>query len=206
MGKLVSSVIEVGSFGLIDDPLGIRAGEKAIGEGTQAQLQAGREAIAAQERGLAAADERLSPFEQFGASAIPTLQGAIDDPSARVLNNPFFGALAADQEQRLLASSAARGKVGSGGTGDDLQRNLLLLGQQFAQQDITNLQNQVGTGLSAAGRTAAAQQQAGQQTGNILLQSGNVQAAGGIASANVGAQATRDVIGAGSALAAGLLA
>ena len=32
----------------------------------------------------------LAPFREAGASTIPLLQGAIDDPSSRVLNNPFF--------------------------------------------------------------------------------------------------------------------
>ena len=200
MGKLVSTVVEVGSLGLIDDPLGIDAGQQAIQQGTAAQLKAGEEARAATASGLAQTREDLNPFRQAGVDALPTLQGAIDDPSSRVLNNPFFKTLAADQEQRLLASQAARGKVGSGETGDNLTKNLLMLGNQFAQQDITNLQNLTSSGQNAAARTGAATTQAASDTGNILLQGGNVQAAGGIADANVASAATRDVIGAGTAI------
>jgi len=173
----------------------------AIKEGEEAQLLAGNQAIAAQERALAVTRGDLEPFRQFGTGALPILQGALDDPSARVLNNPFFTALASDQEQRLLSSAAARGKVGSGGTDDALKRNLLLLGQQFSQQDITNLQNQASTGLNAAARTGQATQATAQQTSNILLQGGNVQAASGIAQANAQSQGFRDILGFGAAIA-----
>lgn len=136
----------------------------------------------------------LAPFREAGASTIPLLQGAIDDPSSRVLNNPFFQSMAADQEQRLLASAAARGKVGSGGTSDDLQRNLLLLGNQFAQQDITNLQNLTNTGANAAAQTGSFLQQGATSQGGILGNMANAQAASEIAQANAQAQATGNLL------------
>lgn len=140
----------------------------------------------------------LSPFREAGASAIPTLQGAIDNPSSRVLNNPFFQSMAADQEQRLLASAAARGKVGSGGAGDDLQRNLLLLGNQFAQQDITNLQNLTSTGANAAAQTGSFLQQGATSQGGILGNLANAQAAGRIGAANAQAQGVGNVLSLGA--------
>ena len=142
----------------------------------------------------------LEPFREAGASTIPLLQGAIDDPSARVLNNPFFQSMAADQEQRLLASAAARGKVGSGGTSDDLQRNLLLLGNQFAQQDITNLQNLTNTGANAAAQTGSFLQQGATSQGGILGNMANAQAASEIAQANAQAQATDNLLTLGATI------
>lgn len=142
----------------------------------------------------------LAPFREAGASTIPLLQGAIDDPSSRVLNNPFFQSMAADQEQRLLASAAARGKVGSGGTRDDLQRNLLLLGNQFAQQDITNLQNLTNTGANAAAQTGSFLQQGATSQGGILGNMANAQAASEIAQANAQAQATGNLLTLGATI------
>lgn len=213
MSKLASDVIEVGSLGLIDDPLGIEAGEEAVRRGTAAQLQASRESLEAQRESEAAEREllgeirgELSPFRTAGAEALPTLRAAIDDPSQRVLSNPFFQALASEQEQRLLQSQAARGKVGAGETGDELTRNLLLLGSEFAQQDITNLQNLTGTGLRAAEAGTTLRPGATQVPG-LLTQRGNIEAAGGIAEANVATQATQDLlggIGTGAGIFAGL--
>lgn len=142
----------------------------------------------------------LAPFREAGAAGLPLLSGAINDPSSRVLNNPFFQAMAADQEQRLLASQAARGKVGSGGTGDDLQRNLLLLGNQFAQQDITNLQNLTNTGANAAAQTGSFLQQGATAQGGIIGNIANANAAGTIGAANAQADARNSLIMGGATI------
>lgn len=192
------------------------AAEEAAGE----QLRLGREAIAFQKESRDLALEGLAPFREIGTSAIgglPALlqaqQSTIDDPSSRVLNNPFFKALAEQQEQRLLQSAAARGKVGSGGTAEELQQNLLLLGNQFAQQDIanqqlgiTNLQNLSTIGANAAaGQGSTIQQTAGMTTGTLgnigaaqaqgITGAANALAAGQIAGANAQAQGTQNMAG-----------
>ena len=161
------------------------------------QSAAGEEALLAQQGVTDQIRGDLAPFREAGAAGIPLLSGAINDPSSRVLNNPFFQTMAADQEQRLLASAAARGKVGSGGTGDDLQRNLLLLGNQFAQQDITNLQNLTNTGANAAAQTGSFAQQGATSQGGIIA---NAQAAGTIGAANARADATNSLISTGATI------
>jgi len=159
----------------------------AAREAAEIQAEAGQQALATQQQQFEQTREDLSPFRQLGVSAI-------EDPSS-VINNPFFQALAADQEQRLLQSAAARGKVGAGGTSDDLTRNLLLLGNQFQQQDIQ-------TGLGAATGGATLGQQAATNIGGILGNIGNVQAAGVIGEAAAGPAAVQDIIGTGTALTA----
>lgn len=146
---------------------GAKKQKQGIREATGAQLAAGeraadvslrgmRRGITAQEEALADVTGTLQPFASAGEQAIGGIFDVISpqrdfqlqtdpqryfqlqtDPS-RVLENPFFQALAAEQEQRLMASQAARGKVGAGETTDLLQRNLLQLGSQFQQQDIAN--------------------------------------------------------------------
>ena len=188
---------------------------KATKDAARVQAAAGAEAAAKAEGAQLRLEENLQPFSQFGVSqgigALPNLfnqqSAAINDPSASVLNNPFFQALAGQQEQRLLASQAARGKVGSGETGDDLQRNLLLLGNQFAQQDIGNIQTQIGNQFNAAaiGQNAAAQTGvAGINTANtvggILGNVGNVNAASIVGQQKAQAQGINNIIGLGSGL------
>lgn len=181
------------------DVLGGNA-SKAATDAAKAQAEAGLVAMEQQREATQQIRGDLEPFREAGAGALPLLSGAINDPSSRVLNNPFFQSMAADQEQRLLASAAARGKVGSGGTGDDLQRNLLLLGNQFAQQDITNLQNLSNTGSNAAAQTGSFLQQGASAQGGILGNIANANAAGAIGAANARQQ------GIGNALSIGALA
>lgn len=211
--ELGDFVKDVSGVGIAEDVLGIsgerdvkRAAEaqsKAAKSAAEAQVQLGREALAFQKESRDLALEGLAPFREAGVSAIgglPALlqaqQSTIDDPSSRVLNNPFFKALAEQQERRLLQSAAARGKVGSGGTAEELQQNLLLLGNQFAQQDIanqqlgiTNLQNLSTIGANAAaGQGSTIQQTAGMATGTL---------------GNIGAAQAQGITGAANAYAAG---
>jgi len=175
-----------------------RRQESAAREAAELQAELGREALAFQKESLAETREGLEPFRTAGTEAIgglPALmqqqQATISDPSSRVLNNPFFKALAGQQEQRLLQSAAARGKVGSGQTGQDLQQNLLLLGQQFGQQDIanqqlgiSNLQNLSTIGANAAAGQGSATQQTAGMVSNTLGGIGQAQAQGITGAAN----------------------
>lgn len=170
------------------------------------QAQSGREAIEFQREALAQTREDLAPARAQLDFAAPLLQQAIQDPSSRVLNNPFFQAMAGQQEQRLLASAAARGKVGSGGTGDDLQRNLLLLGNQFAQQDVGNLFNLSTLGANAAAQTGTATQQTAGQVSNLMTGIGAAQAAGQVGAANARGGAMGGLLQSGLSAGAGALA
>ena len=84
-----------------------------------------------------------------------------------VLESPFFKALQAESLRSLEGSAAARGRIGAGDTKLGIGRSALLLGQDFAQQDLQNrlaeqgqrfgqLQSSLGLGQSLS------QQQFGQ--------------------------------------------
>lgn len=153
---------------------------------------------------------------QMGYSELaqnPLFSDIVNAGSAEsVTGDPFFQALNDYQNQATINQNAALGKGNSGQTRNQLQQNLLLLGNQFRQQNIANalargqfgaglqqqdyanqlgLQNQLfgqrynlGTlGANAAAGQATATQNAGSQVGNYLTQIGNAQAAG-----QVGAQ------------------
>ena len=185
---------------------------KAIKDASKAQAAAGQEAIGFQREALEGLTERLDPFAQAGTETIPGLLEAIQGQapefqratSSDILNNPFFQALSQQQDERLLESQAARGKLGSGGTNDALARQQLLLGQDFLnQENASRLQQaQFGTqqrqqgiadlfGLTQLGQQSAAGigsagLQTGANVGNLLTQIGNVQGAGLIAGSQVG--------------------
>ena len=205
MAKFGSDIIEIGSLGLVKDPFGIDAAEDAAINASNIQAEAGQEAIAFQRESLEQIRGDLQPFRQAGTDTLPLLQQAIDDPSGRVINNPFFQALAGDQEQRILNQRASLGLAGSGGTDDALARAQLLLGNQFAQQDIGNLTNLTTIGQNAAAQTGSATQQTATGVSNLLTDVGNVQAAGLIGEANVQQQFNSDLLGAGATIGGAII-
>ena len=207
-------------MGKVREITGVKAQRQAAAQAQEAQERQGEAAIEQQEQALERILEMQEPFRAVGEEALTGIMGEIlpqqdfqlqTDPS-RVLENPFFQALAAEQEQRLMASQAARGKVGAGETADLLQRNLLQLGSQFQQQDIANQiaqqQAQLGTqaqrfgqlynvgtlGANVASQQATATQASAANVGNLLTQIGNVQAAGLTQRGNLLAQSRQDML------------
>ena len=171
-----------------NDPLWGGMAGVAAEKASAAQLKQADKALQAQIAASKQIRDDLEPYRDIGEQANPLLMGAINDPSERVLSNPFFQAMASEQEQRLMSSAAARGKLGSGGTNDDLQRNLLLLGNQFSQQDIGNLTNLSTIGQNSAALTGSQTQQGTNNLTNIMGQAGNAQAAGIIGASNAQSQ------------------
>lgn len=187
-------------------------GLNAPGEASAAQTAAG-------ERALEFGAEQVAPFRDLGieganllspflAGEQPSFGGFDTDPN-RVLNNPLFQALAGDQEQRLINQRAALGLGGSGGTRRDLNKNLLLLGNQFQQQDIGNQQQTFQNRLSAnqnrfnqlfdvsrLGANAATQQAT--SGAGIIQGIGNAQSAGIIGKQNAISGLLQQAGGAGS--------
>ncbi len=204
----------------------------AIEQGAKRQEAAGREALEAL-RG------DLGPFRQFGAGVLPQLGQSFlsgeapqsqeftgfDVSPERVTKNPFFQALLGEQNQNLIGQRAAAGMGSSGGTRDALTRNLLLLGNQFQQQDIGRqaqefgIQNQLGQqdfsnqlqanqarfnqlfNVAGLGQNAAAQ--TGAQGASILQNIGNVQAGGLIGASQVQNPLAPQLMGAGLGAVAG---
>lgn len=105
------------------------------------------------------------------------------DPA--VLDSPFFKALQEESLRNLEGSAASRGRLGAGDTKLGIGRSSLLLGQDFAQQDLQNrlaeqnqrfgqLQSSLGLGQSLgqqdfANRFAAQQNQFGQTQAGVGL-------------------------------------
>jgi hypothetical protein len=207
MGKLVSDAIEIGSYGLVQDPLGIEAQQKAAQQSAAIQAASGHQAINAL-RGDSA------PFREVGTEAVGQLMDAVlqapesASVSAQdILSDPFFSALAEQQQRDVLAERAALGLAGSGGTEDLLTRNLLQLGEGFrSSRQNQALQQQQARfnqlfNISSLGQSSAAQ--TGVQTAGLLTDIGAAQSAVPLAQAQAQGALTSDIFGlAGAGLGA----
>ena len=123
-----------------------------------------------------------------------------------VINNPFFQALSASQDERLIQQRAALGLGGSGGTGDALKRQTLLLGNEFQQQErqnrineqqqkFNNLLNLVNIGSTAATGAGSAALTTGQNVGQTITAGGRAAAAGTLGATQQIQQGVGDVAG-----------
>lgn len=131
----------------------------------------------------------LSPYRQAG---IPAAGEALrlTDPMQQVAflaQSPVFGSMSDRLVQNTLASAAARGKAGAGGTQEDIQTSLIQLGNTLIDNQINRQLPLISMGQRAA---------VGQGAGSVdLLQGiGNAQAAGGIGAANAQAQGSQNVM------------
>lgn len=187
--------------------LGETSGERAARRGARQQMNAAG-------RAQDIVSEETAPFRQLGEFGAGQVPGAVLEgdflpaqvTSQDVIADPFFQALAQEQDQRLLASAAARGRTGAGGTGNQLQQNLLLLGNQFRederlrrqqtfqnrlaqnQQRFGQLLNLTSLGANAATGTAT-------QLANLETGAASAGAAGRIGQANARLQAQEDLFG-----------
>jgi len=223
----VESVFGGPSFGDSISALTGQTGAAASLAAAELQAQQAREALELQKSTLNRQFGLQKPFFFAGSDVAPTLAEetfsgvapVLDTDPSRVINNPLFQALARDQERSILASQAARGKLGSGETQDDLIRNVLLLGTQFQDRDINqqqqNFQNllasqqqrfgqlfdisRLGANVVAGAGTTA--QRGAESQGNILGQLGNALSAGQIGAAQAQAQGAQNLAGLGSLIA-----
>jgi len=201
-------------MGKLFDAFTGETGADAAKAGAASQERMGLAGIAQQNKFFEQLQQMLSPFMQFGAGNIGALQGQLGsnpfmdrfselslDPNRQaefVNNNPFFSGLRDQAVNSLFSNQAARGKLGSGGTAEELQKSFMNLGTglidrefnnltqgaNMRQAGINNLFNAVNMGQNSAAMTGNAGLQTGNQIANLLSGIGNAQAAGGIGAAN----------------------
>lgn len=204
---------------VISGAIGSRNQRKAQSAATSAQVQAQREAIEAQERAQEQLREDLAPYSGFGQSNIDALQTAINqgpaqlDPNA--LSNPLLRSIQEDMQQRILSNRAARGALGTGGTGVAVTQALAPMALNFAlgqqqtenqqrQQNINNLLAAVGMGQRSAAGVGASGVNTASNIGNIQQNIGSTVAQGSLNQASSQNQMLGSVLGAGSMLASRL--
>ena len=163
MSQVVSDVIEVGSFGLIDDPLGIEAGEEAAQGAAAAQLAGSQAGIAEQRRQFDLTRADFAPSQAAGVAALGQQQALLGLSGTEAQEQAFAGLEASpgqkflrDRAQKnLLRNASAIGGLGGG----NVRSALVEQGVGFAQQD---LQNQFGRLGQLAGQGQAAATSVGQ--------------------------------------------
>lgn len=164
---VAAAVVGTGLIGAISSNRAAKKQTQAADRATQAQ-----EAAAQQMR------DDLQPWRDLGQSKIAPLnnlltgQGQLD----YINNNPFFKSMMNQSKNALFANQAARGKLGSGATASALQDQFMGAGNALVSDQYNRLYNLVGMGNNAAAQQGTASMNTAQNTGQYMLQKGNVQA------------------------------
>ena len=195
MGSIIGlGLSQEGKLGGDLDPFS-SIGENSL-EAAEIQADAARNALALQQESMENIRADLAPFVQLGEGSTEKLLGATLDPGSRTLNNPFFQALAQQQQERL-------GGVAGLEFGDDvLQRNLLESGNVLAQQDINNLTDLVGIGQASAAQVGAQAGESADRQSRLLEEQGSAIASGLVGQANAQGQAGQSALAIGGGLLA----
>lgn len=138
----------------------------------------------------------LDPFRSVGSEAAQSLMQSVFNPAPvsaqEVIDDPFFQMMSQEQDRRLLQQKAALGLAGSGGTQDSLNRNQLLLGEQFrvnrTNERLQENQLRFNQLFNIAGLGANAAAQTGTQTANLLTDIGSAQSTTPLVAGQVGVQ------------------
>ena len=96
--------------------------------------------------------QTYAPYIAAGQKAIARAEQLTNDPQAQldyVQNNPFFSAMQETARDQLFANKAAAGRLGSGETLDQLDKNTLLLGEQLVGNAVNRNMGISGQGLQA---------------------------------------------------------
>lgn len=169
-----------------------------------AQKAAAGDSIAFQRESRDLARDDLQPFREAGESTLGGLQDMVNNPVAQrdyVLNNPFFDAISERATQTLMANSATGGRINAGDTKELLHSNLMRIGSDLVNQNITQRSNLASLGANAAAGQATITQNAANSIGNTMVGAGNAQAAGIMGAANAKAAGIQNIGNIGSNLA-----
>lgn len=182
MSGIINKVVEVSSFGLIDDITGVEAAQDAANKAAGIQAQGAEAGIAEQRRQFDVTQANLKPFQEAGVSALGQQQALLglggqeaqQEAFAAFNESPGQKFMRDRAQKNLLRNSSAIGGLGGG----NVRSALVEQGAGFAQQDFNNQFGRLG---QIAGQ--------GQNATNSLGQFG-AQSAGNIANLNVdGSQA-----------------
>lgn len=220
MGKLVSSVIEIGSFGLIQDPLGIEAGEEAAERAAGVQESAALAGIEETRRQFDLTREDLRPRIEAEQTRFETEQARFDVGSEALQEQQALIGLRGDREQltalrnlrespgqlflrlrqqrALVRNASAIGGLGGGNVRTALQEQATGFAQQDLQNQFGRLASIVRPAGNTAGNTAAQLGQFGAQSAaniaNLGIAGSEARASGILGKQQAGTQATNQLL------------
>jgi len=203
MAKLVNTVVEVGTLGLVSDVTGVEEAQDAANRAGEIQAEAASEGVAESRRQFDVTQASLQPFQEAGVGALAQQQAMLGLSGQEAQQQAFAGLaespgqkfLRDRQERALVRNAAATG----GSQGGNVQTALQQQAVGFAQQDIQNqfgrLGQLAGQGQSAAtnigqfGAQSVAQQNAARQS------AAEARASGILGAGQANAQFTGQVLG-----------
>ena len=204
----LGSVIDSGSGfigGTVDSVTGKLTGSdaaKASAEAAKIQAESADKALALTKETRDLAREDLSPFKDFGAGQLGALGSILTKQGQEdfLMDNPLLQASLDSVNQATMASQAARGKLGSGGTLAALQNNYLASAMPILQNQQNQLFNAANMGQSAAAGQANTALNTGNSLANITTQQGNALGSGVVGAANAKQNAFNSLLGLGGQL------
>lgn len=166
-------------MGFVRKLTGADAAEKASRRGAKIQTTMGQQAFDLIQDQTEQSREDLAPFLQFAQGLIPQAEGLFGSNAATsIINDPAFGALADEAERRIMASQAARGRLGTEETPIMLQDALLRTGVDLLGRQRGDFLSALGLGSGVATNLASVGGQSAAQGGDLLTQIANAQASG----------------------------
>ena len=183
MSGIINKVVEVSSFGLIDDITGVEAAQDAANKAAKTQEKGAKAGIAEQRRQFDITQGNLQPFQEAGVDALGQQQALLglsgqeaqQEAFAAFNESPGQKFMRDRAQKNLLRNSSAIGGLGGG----NVRSALVEQGAGFAQQDYNNQFARLG---QIAGQGQAATTNLGQF---------GAQTAGNIANLNVAGSEAR---------------
>lgn len=197
-------------MGIVGSVLSGAVGADAAGDAADAQIEGIETAIEATERATATADAFLAPLagnNSFGAEG-RARTSFLFDPQEQVdflQSNPLYQLALENANRATLQSGAARGRLSSGDTLQDLSNNVLLQATPLIDRQSQNIASALDFDRAVAttrGNLAIGQ---GSQVSNLLQNIGNAEAAGEIGQANAIIGGIQGISDSGSAAFGGFL-
>lgn len=175
----------------------------AANRAAQQAEQAQREAIARTEAGKTAALSRLEPFQQVGQRGIDE-SAFLASPAKQfefIKNNPFFAEAVQNANRQTQNLAAARGRLSSGDTLEELTTNTFKQALPFIDRQRADINNLLGIGTGLARDQANIETGQATQAGRFIENIGDIQSAGTIGAANARVEGTGNLLNLGGQIA-----
>lgn len=186
----------IGFIGDSIDAFTGQAGAEASLEGARQQALLGREGLASIRERQQRLEQTLAPFVGEGRSRISQAEQLFGPGAAQqITQDPAFQAAADRLKLQALTSQAARGRLPTQETAEQIQGGLTRLGSDFLTRQRGDLLRQIQLGQASAAQQGASSLGTSQRAGDILSQIGAVTGAGGIGAAQSLAQGQSNVAG-----------
>ena len=213
MAKAASDVIEVSSFGLIDDPFGIEAGEEAAERAADVQERGAERGIQEVQRQFDITQEREAPVIEARNQALAQQQALLGLSGQEAQQQAFAGLqespgqkfIRERQQRALLRGASAIGGLGGGNVRTALQQQAAGFAQQDIQNQFGRLGQVVAPGQQSAQNLGQFGAQAGSNIANLGVAGSEARASGILGKASIAPQVTGQLLQLGGQFAGAAL-